>query len=507
MRILFVHSVENNHSSQKPLDPESEQLGISYISSLLKAHGHETRLAVLQSNRGRIAWDLLERQVAEFAPELLAFTAVYTQYGFLNDIAGRVKARHPRLRLVVGGPHISLNPGELAAGHFDMACIGEGEYPMLELADQMAAGREPAGIANLWIKRPSGIEKNPCRPFLQDLDSLPFPDREMWAPWLREMPRARDVLLLGRGCPFACAYCSNHALRKLAPGAYVRYRSVANIVREIRELHGRNPEKREYYLEVETIAANPAWALALTDGLAELNASLEEPLMWGANLRITPNADLEKLFAGFHRSNFGYVKIGLESGNERVRRDLLRRNYSNREIVNAVRLAKKYGIKVHLYNLIGIPGESESDFQNTLALNRECQPDIHLTSIYYPYPGTDLYERAVAMGFLKHKLGVSRERIRAFLNLPSFPKRRIVHHYIWFDYYVYKGYRPWLWRMRRVIVQALRRWSMLDKAVDWVKQILEWRINKGRSNRVPEDHSRVFQQPANLSTNRERNSR
>ena len=78
---------------------------------------------------------------------------------------------------------MSLTPAEEMLEIFDALCIGEGEYPGLELVEQLSEGKSPSGIMNLWIKQADGIEKNPTRPFLQDMDELPFPDREMWNPW------------------------------------------------------------------------------------------------------------------------------------------------------------------------------------------------------------------------------------------------------------------------------------------------------------------------------------
>ena len=133
-----------------------------------------------------------------------------------------------------------LNPRDEMLNTFDALCIGEGEFPVAELAGQMEAGKTPSGIPNLWIRHQDGmIEKNQPREFLRDLDALPFPDLEMWRPWIKDVTGEHHVILLGRGCPFGCSYCSNHAIRKLAPGKYVRFRSPSNIIQEIAQLRDR----------------------------------------------------------------------------------------------------------------------------------------------------------------------------------------------------------------------------------------------------------------------------
>ncbi len=456
MNILFIYSSNIATSSSKPLDtPQLAQLGISYISSFLKEHGHQTKLLVLSRVSGIQNRNTIDLCLKGFSPKLICFTMVSTEYQFVADIARYVKTSYPDIYLLVGGPHASLAPNKVMSGDFDALCLGEGEHPVLELVSQLERGIVPSGIPNLWIKHGSEIEENPPRPFLQDLDSLPFPDREMWQDWIQELPESRYSVLLGRGCPFQCTYCCNHIFRKLASGNYVRFRSPDNIVKEIKELASRYPEKEEFYLEVETFSVNKEWAIGLCSKLEQFNKTLSRPLSFGVNLRIMPNADLESLFAACKKSNFRVVNIGLESGSERVRREILKRNYSNEDIISAVTLARKYGLKVALFNMIGIPGETIADFKETVRINRICQPDYHLTSIFFPYPGTDLYFLCEEQALLKEPLDTELERFKATLDLPEFTKKQIQRSYIWFDYYLFKGRLPMYKILARVLKSEL----------------------------------------------------
>jgi radical SAM superfamily enzyme YgiQ (UPF0313 family) len=92
--------------------------------------------------------------------------------------------------------------------------------------------------------------------------------------------------------------------------------------------------------------------------------------------------------------------------------------------------------------MIGLPGETYDEFKETLDMNRKCQPDWHFTSIFFPYPGTELYNVCKEQGLLKKKLDTRAERSQAVLDMPNFSKRQIQKSYIWFDYHVYKGRRP-----------------------------------------------------------------
>jgi len=443
MNILFIYSLNIVGSSTKPLEsPEQIQFGISYISSFLKKHGHQTKMIVLSRTSPRNNRDILDEYLKKFSPRLICFTAVSTEYQFITNIAKYIKGKWPDIYLLVGGPHVSLNPNGVLLDSFDALCVGEGENPILELVSQLEENTTPSVILNLWIKHGSEIEKNLPRPFLQDLDSLPFPDREMWQEWTEERPGARYSVLLGRGCPFQCTYCSNHALKKLAPGPYVRFRSPDNIIEEIRDIVRLPIRKREIYLEVESFGVDKEWAIELCSRLECFNKTVNQHLSFGVNLRITPNADFEDLLVACKKANFRFINIGLESGSERVRREILKRNYSNKDVINTVNLARKYGLKVAFYNMIGIPGETMADFKETVKINQICLPDWHLTGIFFPYPGTDLYFLCEKQGLLKESFGAKIERTRSTLDLPKFSKKQIQKSYIWFDYYVYKGRKP-----------------------------------------------------------------
>jgi len=463
MRILFVYSVDDVALPDKPLcTPEQMQFGISYISSVLKQHGFETDLVVLSRILGARNARTVDESIKQSRPDMICLTAVSSEYRFIRRIAEHIKKHNPGILLSIGGSYVSLNPDGILGEAFDVLCVGEGEYPLLELANQLKAGKRPSNIPNMWIKKEDGeIEKNATRPFLKDIDSLPFPDRAMWRKWTEDAPEAWEPILLGRGCPFQCTYCCNHALRKIAQGSYVRLRSPENIIKEISEITAASPQKKRFYLEVETIGANMSWARSLCSGLQSLNNSLKEPLSFGTNLRITRNADLEELFIAFKSANFKFVKIGVESGSERVRRDILKRDYSNLDIANTVKLARKYGMAISFYNLIGVPGETFEDFKETLGINRECLPDQAFAHVFFPYPGTELYAVCAREGLLKKAPTGELERCRAVLDLPGFSKGRIRQAFIRFDYNVYKGHRPMIGLLAKTLVSTCRSNTLL----------------------------------------------
>jgi radical SAM superfamily enzyme YgiQ (UPF0313 family) len=465
MKILFVYSVESLLSIEKPLYSQSFlQFGISYISSFLKQYNHDTKLVILSRSFGNKNYDIVRKKIDNFKPEIIGFTSVASQYKFISDISKFIKLNYPEIFLIIGGPHATLNPEEVSKDSFDAICIGEGEEPMLELANMLEKNEFPSNIKNLWIKKDGIIEKNQMAPFYEKLDLLPFPDRTMWDAYIdykQNFVENNICILLGRGCPYSCTYCCNHALRKITDGNYVRFRSPQNIIEEIKLIHEKYPLENNIYLEVESFNANKEWAIKVCNEIEKYNESLDIPLSFGLNIRITPNANFEPLFEACKKANISHFNIGLESGSERVRKDILKRNYSNDDVIKTTDLAKKYKLNYNFYVMIGIPGETIEDLKETIKICRICQPKAVEDYIFYPYPGTDLYKLCEKMNLLNEKMDMGMERTQAILNLPGFSKKQIQRSYIWFNYNVYKGYKSRIKLVLKAIIKLLRSNSFI----------------------------------------------
>jgi anaerobic magnesium-protoporphyrin IX monomethyl ester cyclase len=453
MRVLFVYSTRDCVSLRHPLPSLQDiHIGLSYISAFLKSKGHSTRLVVLDSEAPKPRFDAVEQIVTEFKPQLACFTAVSTHYPFVTAVAQRFRQLWPDLFLLLGGAHASLQAEAVVRDLWDAVCVGEGEHATAELIAQLETGRTPQGIPNLWFKHAGGtVEKNACREFFQSLDELPFPDREMWHPWVQPDGFSIHMIQPSRGCPYRCAYCSNHALRKLAGGKYVRLRSPEAIIRELVELRQRYPAVNNVYLQSETIAVNVKWLTELSHRIKTFNDSLASPPDYTCNFRVAPPLVTDEVFDALARANVRTIEIGLESGSERIRREVLRRDYSNENFYQSVALARQRGMRVNVYNLIGIPGETPADHAETIAVNHRVCPEHSITSIFFPYPGTDLHRQCEQQGWIQGGAGLTAERKVATLDLPTFRRRKIQRAYDWFEFNVYRGRRPLHYRVRRVI--------------------------------------------------------
>ncbi len=459
MRILFIYPSKYVLSIEKPLDsPSSIQFGISYLSSFLKQFNHNTKILVLSRSFGNKNYGLIRKKIENFKPEVIGFYSVASQYKFISDISKFIKSNYPEIFLIVGGPHVTLNPEKVTKDNFDAICIGEGERPILELINMLEKNECPSNIRNLWIIKDNIIEKNQLAPFYEKLDLLPFPDRTIWEEQIdyrQNLFQGNISILLGRGCPYSCTYCSNKNLRKITNGNYVRQRSPRNIIEEIKLIHEKYPLENSIQLEIECFNINTEWAIKVCNEIEKYNETLDTPLSFNSNIRITSNSNFNILFEACKRANILNLNIGVESGSERVRKNILKRNYSNSDIIKTVNLAKKYKLGYNFFVIIGIPGETIEDLEESIKICTICQPKEVLLSIFYPYPGTELYEVCKKMNFLKENVDIGMERRQAIINLAGFNKKQIQKNYIWFRYNVYKGYKPRIKLILNLIVDSL----------------------------------------------------
>jgi anaerobic magnesium-protoporphyrin IX monomethyl ester cyclase len=368
-----------------------ERYGVTMLAAALKRAGHRVALARAQ----RLGVDGLRRRVAALEPAALLYSAMTGEHQYLLEVNRRLKESYPGLA-VFGGPHATFFPEMIYEDGVDVVCRGEGEGAVVELADALAAGRDYAGVANLWVKRGGDVVRNDVRPLVEDLDALPFADREIL---YEEDAALRDhptkIFFAMRGCAFRCTYCFNHRFNELyrGRGRVCRTRSVDNLLAEMKYVRGRWPLK---YMQIDDdtfLLHSRAW---LEEFAQRLPREVGVPFMCNVRVDLV-NAESVRLLkaAGCHA-----VWMGVETGDERIRRDVLKRPHTDEEILAAVTLLRRRGIRVATQNLCGLPvPDPVAADEKTLALNVACRPDFAWSSIFYPYPQTELGDRAVAEGY------------------------------------------------------------------------------------------------------------
>lgn len=454
INVGLVYTLEEAYNDKSLLpDPLSIHFGLSFIISVLKDAGYNTSLLVIAPNTNMHSE--LKKFLFENNLKVIGYTSVATQYSFVSEIAKQVKLMDNSIYNIIGGTHVILDHERVIQNSdFDAVCTGEGEQAIILFVQAIERGEQPAKIPNLWIRDSDTglIEKNHNIDFNPDLDDLPYIDRKIWEPWIASRPIKTQHILMARGCPFRCSYCSNHILAKTQGGRNLRFRSPENIRGELQQIIADCPDVDSIYFEVETFGANLKYALDFCEGLAKFNKTLRRPIRYGINLAVTgkiaKNGDV--LLEAMQKAGFSFVNIGLESGSEKVRKILNRPNYSNQNLIDFSRCARKRGIQVNLYVLIGLPGETPVDFKQTVEAAKQCMPYNCSLGKFYPYPGTILHRVVKENGFIDDNLETTLERRKTVVRMKAFPPWRIEYEYIMFHFRVFSSQMPFYKRILHV---------------------------------------------------------
>ncbi len=331
----------------------------------------------------------LREAVSGIRPVLAGISSLTSELDNAKRAATLVKEISPGAATVVGGHHFSSLPEATLADHadFDFAVRGEGERPLADLARALRDGREPSGIPGLTRRRDGQVEASPPGPLIPDLDDLPFPDRrrvrlDRYVP----SPATGNYLRLpttgiiaGRGCPFNCAYCS-----KGVWGTSVRYRSAENVIAEM-ESCIEDFGIRDFRFFDDSLAS-ARFGLERFCGLI-----LEKGLDVSWNCYSRAGDVREGLLGLMKRAGCYHIKYGIEFGTESSLRRARKKSTLD-EARTAVALTKKAGIEAKASFIFGIPGETETDCEQTLTFAVELSPDL---AAFYPFdlfPGSRFFE-------------------------------------------------------------------------------------------------------------------
>lgn len=363
-------------------------VGPAYLAAFLRQRGHDATLLRLGIELDDAA--AVERVLAA-APEVVGLSLTTRQWWRARRLVARLRRRLD-VPVIAGGLHPTFSPEEvLAHPGFDAVCLGEGEEALAEWIDVLATGRSPrpGEIPNLWLR---GGERPTLRAPYGQLDDLPFLARD-----LLDEPTGVAHLNTQRGCPFPCTYCAARTYHDLyrahagGGGGYGRRRSHDSVLREIAALED---DGVGYLIFLDdTFTLDRRWVLELCRRYGE-HAVL--PFSINARVETVDPEMLEALAAAGCR----HVVYGVESGSERLRREVLRRPVSDQRFVDAFEATRRAGMLVTANYMMGLPGETRDELAMTLALHDRLDPDDFGYFVFYPYPGTPLYHLCREQGLL-----------------------------------------------------------------------------------------------------------
>ncbi len=347
-------------------------LGLAYISAMLKQHGF--------SNIS--GFDLMYQKEKQFLEacidaDLVGFYCTTRTFREVRRLAATIKQKNQGCLVIVGGPHPTLVPDQvIAVRDVDVVGIGEGEFTMLEIAQNLAdKNRNFSAVKGIYWKKDKSIIINPARELLTDLDRLPLPDWDLFD--RKNYHRDIATPIASRGCPYNCINCMP-ALNKIA-GSY-RRRSVTNVVAELNYL------KKQYginhiFFQDNDLSVNRKWLIELCDQLIKRQMQIR----WHALCRV--NTLDQYVLHRMKQAGCVHINIGAESGSQRVI-NLLNKKIDLKQVHRVIDWCNRESIETTVFFMIGIPGETLEEMRKTINFAAHLKADDLMISVAQPVPHT-----------------------------------------------------------------------------------------------------------------------
>jgi len=383
----YIDWIKGGNLYVAPFEPP---IGLAFLTAYLKERGHEVTLLDMQGLL--MDSDKLAAQIAAAGPDIVGITAMTPTVPEALHAARISKKIAPIARVVLGGVHPTLDPaGVLADPHVDFVIRGEGEEAFAALAEALANGSSPYDIDGISYRQDGEVVIKDKARAIADLNTLPMPDYEAfpverYIEHNRYLRSVRGIsMIVSRGCPFQCTFCAVHQTM----GRNWRIKSPQRVVDELVALKEHHQLEGVWFKD-SIFNLNREWIKEF----CRLMIGQKVEIAWQALTRIDL-IDEEELQL-MKRAGLTQLDLGIETGSPKslVR---LKKGITVEKINERVRLAKQY-VKVFGFFMIGIPGEDETDVQQTFNLAKDLDLDRWTWSIYSPLPGSTLYEELIAEG-------------------------------------------------------------------------------------------------------------
>ncbi|MEI8138716.1 MAG: radical SAM protein [bacterium] len=386
-------------------------LGLAYIAAYLKDRGYACSILDGTAEPQPISEIVNESK----SYGIIGITVVSAFALRALELVQAIKAVSGTPPVVVGGPHVTALPEAMVRSGADFAVVGEGEQTMLELVEWLGGSRNRKAlraIHGIGYLEDDAYVFTGARQKIEPLDQIPLPDRTLLPMHLYRSSIARATaqpshsLLTSRGCPGICSFCS-----KLTFGTHVRYFSAERILEEFFLLRDRYGARDVAVLD-DNFISNPDVALAVCDGLRTRGFGCT----WSVEARID-GVDWQVLSA-LKASGCTYICYGIESGSQRIL-DYINKRVAKEKIREVVAMTKKVGIPIRGYFMMGFPGETLAEMEETLQFAMELDVEVASFTLFVPLPGTREYRRACESGTFDPEYFL--HRITPEFNFPDFP--------------------------------------------------------------------------------------
>lgn len=386
-------------------DTVLENFGIEILSSVLKINGYNVFTIIEPSDSNNFSIENYNEyrinravmKIMECQPDVVGFSAFTETYQVYRRIAEKIKKINNKIIILFGGVHTTLVKDAVLNDEFvDFAIIGEAEEALIEFLEELRNNKDYKKIRNLCYREGSHIRVNPCRPYIRDLDSLPFMDKSAY---LKENVylRKRYSTIATRGCFWRCTFCSNNALHEIYSFEknHVRFRSPENVIQELLEAKRKHDYDSVFFID-DIFTFNRDW-LQRFSGLYKKNINL--PL----DCRSHPNFVTQEIADLLKEINTKQVSIGIQTADENLRKIVLKRHETNEQVAKAIKILNDHKIKVVLDHISCLPGETFKTIEYSIECYSRWGPtDVSARWLAY-YPNTEIVGIAKEKGILSAK--------------------------------------------------------------------------------------------------------
>ncbi len=394
-------------------------LGCSYIAAVLEKAGHDAVIfnpdlkddaadelgtndfknemddykVYLETIKGgsHKIWSEIISLIESFRPEMVGLTVRTPAVGLAYRTAELIKSIDPTIHIVLGGPHPTCCPVEVASHKaVDVVVIGEGEDTILDLISCYEERRALNTVKGIAYTRDERFMRTAPRPLIEDLDSIPFPAKYLILNKERMHSDNFANIFATRGCSYSCTFCSSHNVWTKK----IRFRSPGNVLAEMKFMEERYGSEFFSFSD-DSFTVNKKWVLELCELIKKTN--------FGPNFRWVCNTKSnlidDDIARAFKEAGCAAVALGIESGSDRVL-ERMKKGTTVEKSRDAVKILKKHNLRFTGQFVIGFPWETEAEILRTIEFMKELDPMSVMMSIATPLPGTELYNEAIKLGLI-----------------------------------------------------------------------------------------------------------
>lgn len=329
-----------------------------------------------------------ETSIRSFHPDIFLIPSDLGAHHWTHSFAAYLKKQF-NLPIVVGGAYPTFYPDEAIQGEFiDYLVCGEAEIPFLNLLNSLEEKSDPSFLPNIWGKNKNGIFKNKITDILADLESLPMPKREIYYkyPFIKNFKLKRFIT--GRGCVNQCTFCLNPLLKKQHPDhiPFLRKKSIERVIDEIVHVKKISPIQSIHFSD-DLLVSNETW---LKEFSVQYPKKIGIPFSCNLTIKQLEPKYIELLKSAGCRA----VSVGVESGNEQIRKTWIEKNFENEDFIQKAAYLRKLDIMLVTSNMIGLPSETLDHSFETLLLNQAAKVGHARVTMSYLVPGTRMASNA-----------------------------------------------------------------------------------------------------------------